>query len=75
MGWTKVSTNKYATELSDIEAYQLAEQGKQIRCPKCREYMPRVAIGITHAIKDREGDITHFVIDHPCGATLTVFND
>jgi len=74
MGWTKVTDKKFATELSDIEAYQLATQGKQVRCPKCRVYIPNILVGCKHAM-DKEGDVTHFTLRHGCGANLVIFND
>lgn len=69
MTWTKTGAHEFCTEASDL--YNLVS----ILCPRC----DRALTSNGTPFRDREREITHWVVVHDCpntiGAKLTIFND
>lgn len=67
--WTQTAPNDFCVEASDLD-------GKAgVACPKCGGTVAQRGT----EFRDKDGDITHWVIVHNCsktvGAKITIFND
>lgn len=60
---------EYTAEMSE-----LTQGGTEhnFACPKC---YAEISISESEPVRDREDEITHFIVKCLCGARLTIFND
>jgi hypothetical protein len=66
-GWTKMPNGAYTIEASEMQDNENKD------CPHCGVRLDG-HIGLS-AIKDKEGETTHWQGTHPCGANITILND